>query len=864
MNQNSLSITNKTTNNTDIVSQKPLLEVEDLSMFFKIRGALFKALDGVSFKVNQGDFFGIIGESGSGKSTTGKCIIKLHQASGGKIEFDGRLISNKRLGRRTNKWLRKNVQMVFQDPMASLNPTKNILQIISEPLVINKSLIHKTFLYFLKINKVAKFFRYAFDKEQRILTHNFKLDFFKKFTEIYQNFNSQAQLLIDQNKNASYEQLHDVIINHFDDLVVNVQNLADPIYKYVENYKNIIKKDFEAYDQHKIMDVDLALDEATKKLHEAKTEKHYSSSGIFKKKELEIQKDLISQLKINFNETYKKKNYGYIKSWEATILSKIKVLKQNIKLSNNEIDLTYHVITLMKLKQTLIFIKICKKSKFLEENKIADIIKNVDNELNNLYSEILEQYIIWTNAFAEANAEQKHKILKNLEILRKISHLYYLAFKIKKWNDFSYFSITINQILETNFTDNYFKNKNLEEWFNYYSKIANNLDEIINSAKFDSKKTKTNYLDELHRSKSNYLEIKKEFKKIILEYKKNQTQSKANEDNFNHAKSKLTEAINNRKKRINSYKKNDLKNWKLQKLLLKNQENILILNYHKEYLNYKVVKAKMIKALRDNFNKDKSKKIANLLKSFLTINICKKEIRLRSKAIGALLFEYRTSTRETFFYQKVYSWKSTWTWILFPIFVRLIKRDSVYKALDSVGLKHEHAYRYPHEFSGGQRQRIVIARALITKPKLIIADEPISALDVSIQAQIINILKELAEKNNVTVLFIAHDLSMVHYVCNRVIIMHRGKILEQGNVDLIFKNPIHPYTKSLIKATPKLSRVHVDLSAFDEKFTYDKDWSISNPPAFIQIDGSNDHWVYGIQKQVDEWKNETKETKDLF
>lgn len=103
MNQNSSSITNKITNSTDIISKKSLLEVEDLSMFFKIRGALFKALDGISFQVNQGDFFGIIGESGSGKSTTGKCIIKLHQSSGGKIEFDGHLISNKRLGRRTNK-----------------------------------------------------------------------------------------------------------------------------------------------------------------------------------------------------------------------------------------------------------------------------------------------------------------------------------------------------------------------------------------------------------------------------------------------------------------------------------------------------------------------------------------------------------------------------------------------------------------------------------------------------------------------------------------------------------------------------------------------------------------------------------------
>ncbi|MDE5774997.1 MAG: ABC transporter ATP-binding protein, partial [Malacoplasma sp.] len=179
----------------------------------------------------------------------------------------------------------------------------------------------------------------------------------------------------------------------------------------------------------------------------------------------------------------------------------------------------------------------------------------------------------------------------------------------------------------------------------------------------------------------------------------------------------------------------------------------------------------------------------------------------------------------------------------------------VYKALDSVGLKREHAYRYPHEFSGGQRQRIVIARALINKPKIIIADEPISALDVSIQAQIINILQDLCKKQNVTILFIAHDLSMVNYACNNVIIMHRGRILEKGNVKKIFENPIHPYTKSLMKATPKLSRVHVDLAAFNENFTYDKEWDAFNKPKFIKINNDQDHQVFGTESQISKWKD---------
>ena len=128
--------------------------------------------------------------------------------------------------------------------------------------------------------------------------------------------------------------------------------------------------------------------------------------------------------------------------------------------------------------------------------------------------------------------------------------------------------------------------------------------------------------------------------------------------------------------------------------------------------------------------------------------------------------------------------------------------QQVYKMLDLVGLVQEHASRYPHEFSGGQRQRIGIARAIIMNPKLIIADEPISALDVSIQAQVINLLNELSEKMGLTVLFIAHDLAVVKYISNRIAVMYFGKIVELATSDELFKHPLHPYTRSLLSAIP--------------------------------------------------------------
>ena len=156
--------------------------------------------------------------------------------------------------------------------------------------------------------------------------------------------------------------------------------------------------------------------------------------------------------------------------------------------------------------------------------------------------------------------------------------------------------------------------------------------------------------------------------------------------------------------------------------------------------------------------------------------------------------------------------------------------EKVYEVLETVGLVREHAGRYPHEFSGGQRQRIGVARSVIMKPELIIADEPVSALDVSIQAQVINLLNDLRHDLGITILFVAHDLSVVKYFSDRIGVMYFGKLVELADSDELFKHPLHPYTRSLLSAIPLPDP---DYEKNRKRITYvplrDHDYSVEQP-----------------------------------
>src|SRR5690625_3165749 len=177
------------------------------------------------------------------------------------------------------------------------------------------------------------------------------------------------------------------------------------------------------------------------------------------------------------------------------------------------------------------------------------------------------------------------------------------------------------------------------------------------------------------------------------------------------------------------------------------------------------------------------------------------------------------------------------------------RRARVEELLELVGLEKEHANRYPHEFSGGQQQRIGIARALAVKPKFIVCDEPLSALDVSIQAQIVELLNDLQKKLGLTYLFIAHDLAMVKHICDRVAVMYAGNIVELAESEELYTNPIHPYTKSLLEAIP-IPDPTIEANKKRSTFAYqqkDDPYDLASSK-FIEV--SEGHWVMTPQAQV--------------
>jgi oligopeptide transport system ATP-binding protein len=316
--------------------------------------------------------------------------------------------------------------------------------------------------------------------------------------------------------------------------------------------------------------------------------------------------------------------------------------------------------------------------------------------------------------------------------------------------------------------------------------------------------------------------------------------------NFNAIKAKVLETKSSYKEKIDAIK-DSIKTLKLeanQKIVTFKKTTTLKIQ-EEDKANIESIKAEMNGLIEAEKSRIKEVKVIN--NSQDTLNISRRMQMIFQDPISSLnpRMTVREIVGEGLIIQKVFTKEEI--------------NHKVDEVLELVGLSREYATRYPHEFSGGQRQRIGIARALIMNPDVIIADEPISALDVSIRAQIINLLQNLKEQLGLTVLFIAHDLSVVRFFCDRIAVMYAGKIVELGSSEDIFKNPLHPYTKSLLSAIPQpdpdyeKNRKRINYEPSQHDYREDK-------PSLQEM--TTGHFIYVNDKEFSVIKKSLKQTEN--
>lgn len=717
------------------MSNQPILKVRNLEKYFKNKSVVVKAINDVSFDVMPGEIVGLIGESGSGKTTIGRALIRLIDDVSGIVSLDGKLISGPKISNKRKKFLHSNMQMIFQDPMSSLNPLSTVYDILKEPLV---------------INKVAndEYIELCYNRKDVLNNFGYELEKWYLNEELENLRITKENLLNVQDFLNSITEKPDT--EKLDEILTSTSNII----KITREFSDRAIQKYEVF-KEKTINKEITKDE--KDLQDSKTEYfEYKKYSKYIPKYYEILKqvkDLRDQLKNFLDERLDKKSaLKLVKNYKNSFVNLNKTIYSKTMNEKNIQILNKNLIEIAANKVLIEYITKNQNSLSLLKNEdIYDTlirIKDVYKELNIPTLQRLEDE---RKAIEYVKSECNQKNLKSL--LEEI-----------------------DQTSQKNYV------KVLEERKVLQVKLENLEKELIKNKILTNKQERS----------QNLLKLKKEYSKNKNEYNKEL------------------------KIFLQSYKSEIL------------NTNKTISKYKKEVrIETKKVR-KIIKDINSSDKLENKKELEQLLNLIIEYKIVKNKNKFISHLldVSSLKFLSKHYIKEALISRKVFS------------------------ILQEVGLKGENAYRYPHEFSGGQRQRIAIARALISKPKIIIADEPIASLDISIQAQILNLITDLCKKNNIAVIFIAHDLSVVEYLANKVNLLHLGKIVEKGDTKEVFSNPVHPYTQSLFDSIPKISNANIPFIAPSFVYKYLEDYE-KELPKYVNI--NDNHIVLANSFQEKSW-----------
>lgn len=793
----------------DFNEKNVVLSIENLKKYFVSQGYINKAVDDVSFEVHKGEIVGLIGESGSGKTTVGRTILRLYDECNGFVRLNGKIISGKRISNKRRKFLRKNVQMIFQDPHASLNGQQNIYSILKEPLKINGIMKERIDDIFKDWSQVKSNFKYTFHIEaMKLQLSNLKeinklaKPFFYKWTKKFDHLEFDEKLSNEDNFNLFFSYLDEK--QHIESLIID--NMYSNTNSLLSFYYDCQKR----YREHNITPFEDAYLLNVANLKRAQNYVKYTKAGVLAREEIKRLKLELKRQKRIYNDL--------LNSTRNAFLNFNVEFKNEAELANiarlSSTDLSFY---LYNLKNELIF----KKQK--------SIWNTIKPHCKLLEFETLKALI---NGLKKASQDFYKKYLEAIPYQNNLKQI--LQQKIDK------FQFDATEYIE--------KSKQLEKEF---QAIFTDLNEKIRQQKLIIKNTVVEedaqkHLDEVKLKLKEVQEVyEKERISFIASYKikiKELYEQIKEEDKLYHELVDLQTKCNKQLDEVIE------KYWKYLESQIKDKETEKdirsLIAIYKSDLAIKLDTLKSFTVEKHYLNKDISK-IYLLLG--VDIRWVEKNIELAAKT-GAESSESKWGTR----------FNLLDTVVLRPVtkilISQLLYKTTIYKALEEVGLLKQFAYRYPHEFSGGQLQRIVIARALITEPQVIVADEPIASLDISIQAQVVNLLKELCRSKEIGLIFIAHDLSMIEYIADNVQIMHLGKIVEHGKTELIYDKPLHPYTINLFKAIPKISNANVKFQDVSFELDYLDAQQFPNVPIMKEVEPN--HFIYGTEEQIIEWTKE--------